>query len=219
MLDKWLNKLERRFGRFAIPDLMLYVSLTMGLVLIFDIFVSRNPNSSLSLISLLSFDRGMILRGQVWRIITFLLIPNTGWLLLAFLALYFYWMMGTGLERQWGTFRFNVYFFAGAIGCIIAGFITGYATNVYHYMSIFLAFAMVYPDYEVLLFFIIPVKVKWLGIADGILLLILFIFGSWLTKLFIVLSLINLIIFFGPKFWDKIYYTCRRYYYKWFKKM
>ena len=219
MIDKWLNKLERKFGRFAIPDLMLYVTLTMGLILVFDIFVSRNPNNSLSLISLLSFDRGLILKGQVWRIITFLLIPNTGWLLLAFLALYFYWMMGTGLERQWGTFRFNVYFFAGAIGCIIAGFITGYATNVYHYMSIFLAFAMVYPDFEVLLFFIIPVKVKWLGIADGILLLILFIFGSWLTKLFIVLSLINLIIFFGPTFWDKIYYTCRRYYYKWFKKI
>ena len=218
MIDKWLNKLERRYGKYAIPDLMLYVTLTMGLVFLFDLFVSRNPNNTFSLVSMLEFDRGLILKGQIWRVITFLVIPNTGSILFAALELYFFWMLGTGLERQWGAFRFNIYFFLGAVGCIIAGFITGNATNVYHYMSIFLAFAIVYPDYEILLFFIIPVKMKWLGIVDGILLTLLFISGNWNVRLFIILSLINLVLFFGHTLWDKIFYTCRRYYYKWFKK-
>lgn len=218
MLDKWLNKLERRFGRYAISNLMLYVTLTMGMILLFDLFVSYNPNRSLSLIPFLTFDRDMILQGQVWRIITFLVIPHTGWLLLAFIELYFFWLIGTGVERQWGAFRFNIYFFAGAIGCIIAGFITGYATNTYHYLSILLAFAILYPDYEILLFFIIPVKIKWIALAEGILLAIAFFYGSWTERLFLVLSLINLVVFFGRTLWDKVFYTCRRYYYKWFKK-
>ena len=218
MIEKWLNKLERKFGRFAVPDLMLYVTLTMGLVFVFDLFVSRNPNNTFTLNSMLEFDRDLILKGQVWRAITFLVIPHTSSILFAALELYFFWMLGTGLERQWGTFRFNVYFFLGAIGCIIAGFITGEASNTFHYMSIFLAFAIVYPNYEILLFFFFPVKMKWLGIADGVLLAILLIIGNWSTRVLILVSMINLVLFFGRDLWDKIFYTCRRYYYKWFKK-
>lgn len=219
MLDKYLNKLERKFGRFAIPDLMLYVVLGMGLIYVFDLVVSMNPNRTMALSPFLEFDRDLILHGQIWRVITFLLVPGFDNPVFTALALYFFWMLGTGLERAWGTFKFNVYFFLGALGCILAGFIVGRATNTYHYMSIFLAFAILYPNYEILLFFIIPVKMKWLGMIDGALLLILFITGDMTQKVFLLLSLINLVVFFGKSFFDRIYYTIRRYYYKWFKKL
>ena len=121
---------------------MLYVVLGMGLIYVFDLVVSMNPNRTMALSPFLEFDRDLILHGQVWRVITFLLVPGFDNPLFTALALYFFWMLGTGLERAWGTFKFNVYFFLGALGCILAGFIVGRATNNYHYMSIFLAFAI-----------------------------------------------------------------------------
>ncbi len=82
-------------------------------------------------------------------------------------SLYFYYLIGTALEREWGSFWFDVYYFCGAIGTVIAGFITGSATNYYLNMSLFFAFAALYPNFQVLLFFFIPIKIKWLAYVDA----------------------------------------------------
>lgn len=218
MLNQLLDKLERKFGRFAINNLMLYIVLGMGVFYIADVVLNTNPDNRVQLLEMISFDREKILHGEVWRVLTFVLMPPLTSIIFAAFAFYFYWMMGTSLESQWGSFKFNVYFFTGIIGCIIAGFIFGYTTNTYLYLSMFLAFAILFPNYEILLFFFIPVKVKWLGIFDAVLLIISFILGGLSTKVFILFSLANLILFFGKDLFSKIYYTVRRYRYKQQKK-
>lgn len=206
-----LDKLQRKLGRYAIPNLMNYLVIGMGIVFVMDMFLF--PFTRLSLTNLLAFNRAAILRGQVWRLITFVLIPPNSSLLFILLSLYFYWMLGSTLENRWGRFRFNAYYLCGVIGTIIGGFITGYATNYYLNLSLFLAFAILYPDFEILLFFILPIKMKWLAIADAALLLLSAI-GQGLTGwVALAFSLINVALFFGRDLVDLCKTAYRRY--KW----
>ena len=217
MLNQYLEKLERKFGRFAISNLMLYIVLGMGVFAVADIILTTNPDNNVFLLDMIRFDKEKIMHGEVWRVISFVLEPpELNMIFLAF-ALYFYWMMGTALEHVWGSFRFNVFYFSGVIGCIIAGFVLGSATNYYLYVSLFLAFAILYPDEQIMLFFFIPIKIKWLGLFTATFLVITFVFGGFQTRIFLLLSLINLVLFFGKNLVMKVYYFCRKYYYKWFK--
>ncbi|MFQ9149157.1 MAG: hypothetical protein ACLR5G_13260 [Eubacteriales bacterium] len=119
----WLEKLRRRFGRFGIPNLMLIIVGAMAIVFVMDFAVMAASGRSLS--SVLAFDRAMIFRGQVWRIFTFLFIPPSSSLLFAALTLYFYWLIGSTLENQWGSFGFTLYYLLGVVGAIVCGFISG----------------------------------------------------------------------------------------------
>ncbi|WP_303821334.1 hypothetical protein [Ruminococcus flavefaciens] len=215
MLNQLLDKLERKFRRFSISNLMLYIVLGMAIFAIADVILMTNPNNKVFLIDMITFDRAKIMQGEVWRVLSFVLVPPEFNMVFLAFALYFYWMMGTSLESQWGSFKFNLFYFTGVIGCIIAGFILGYATNYYLYISLFLAFAILFPNVEIMLFFFIPVKVKWLGLISAAGLAGVFIAGGFQTRIFILLSLANLILFFGKDMFSKVYYTCRRYYYKW----
>lgn len=192
---RWLNKLERKFGKFAIPNLMGVLVFGMAIVFLIDTFI--NPDYQFNLSSILYFDRELILQGQIWRIITFIFLPPESNLFFIIFALYFYWMIGSGLERQWGAFRFNVFYFIGVVANIIAGFITGYALNTYLNLTLFLAFAMLYPNFRVLLFFFIPIKIKWLGWLDAVLLAASLIFNTWTGRAAILFSILNFIVFFG----------------------
>lgn len=190
LLDKW----NRKFGRFAIHRLMTVIVCGMAVLAILDIYLSAAKD--VSLIPYLIFDRDAIFSGQVWRILSFLLIPPESSPVLMVLALYFYWLIGNGLESQWGAFRFNVFYFCGVIGSILAGLITGYATNGFLNLSLFLAFALIYPDYEVLLFFVLPVKVKFLAILDALLLAAILVFSGWRMKVALLIAIGNLFLFF-----------------------
>lgn len=115
------------------------------------------------------------MHGQVWRLVTFLAQPMDTSIIFLVFALHLYYMIGQHLEAQWGVFRFNLYFFAGVLFHIIAAFIVYFATGVsmpigttYLNLSLFFAFAALYPNVEFLLFFIIPVKVKYLALFDGL---------------------------------------------------
>ena len=217
MLNQYLEKLERKFGRFAISNLMLYIVLGMGVFAVADVIFTTNPDNNVFLLDMIRFDKEKIMHGEVWRVISFVLEPpDLNMIFLAF-ALYFYWMMGSALEQAWGSFRFNIFYFSGVIGCIIAGFILGSATNYYLYISLFIAFAILYPDEQIMLFFFIPIKVKWLGLFSILSLLAMFIVGDFQTRIFLLLSLVNLLLFFGKDLVMKVYYFFRRYYYKWFK--
>lgn len=206
------DRLERRFRRFAIPNLMLILVGAMAIVFIMDFAIGNTTGRSL--ISILSFDRDAIMAGQVWRVVTFLFVPPSTSVIWVIFGLYFYYMIGSTLENQWGAFGFTLYYLIGALGSIISGFIAGSVTNSYLNLSMFFAFALLYPDYQILLFFFIPIKMKYLALLDAVSFIVMFILGSWSTRLAIIVALINLFIFFGPNFIDRIKGLYRSYQWK-----
>lgn len=192
--QRLLDRLDRKFGRFAIDNLMLYIIIGMGAVFIADTFIF--PQLNFSLYSAMVFDRALFLKGQVWRAVTFLLLPPDSSLIFIFFSLYFYWFIGSALESQWGSFKFNLFYFTGALCTVAMGFITGFATNYFLNLSLFLAFAIIYPNYELLLFFCIPIKAKWFALFDAFLLLRSFILSGWAGKLALIIAVGNIILFF-----------------------
>jgi len=140
----------------------------------------------------------LVLRGEVWRLVTYIFIPPSSSPMWILFVLYFYYMVGSALEHEWGSFRFNVFYLVGMIGTTIAVFITGYgATSLYLNLSLFLAFARIYPDYELLLFFVMPVKVKYLAMLDWAFILFTLLVGDMSTRFVTVVSIINYFLFFG----------------------
>lgn len=189
-----LNKLERKFGRFAIKHFMLIIVIITAAIWLLDTMVYYETGNSFCVY--LYFNRTLILKGEVWRVVSFLFVP-TEWNLAWFaITMYFYCLIGSALEEEWGAFRFGLFYFCGYVFVVAAGFITGSADNTFLHMTLFLAFAILNPNYEILLFFFIPVKVKYLAILDGILLGISFISGDWLTRILLIMSLLNLLLFF-----------------------
>jgi membrane associated rhomboid family serine protease len=140
----------------------------------------------------------LVLRGEVWRLITYIFIPpNTSPIWIIF-VLYFYYMVGNALENEWGSFKFNIFYFTGMIGTTIAAFITGYgATALYLNLSLFLAFARIYPDFQLLLFFVIPVKIKYLAMLNWAYIIFTVLAGSMAARLIAIVSILNYFLFFG----------------------
>ena len=199
---KLLNKLERKYGRYAIHNLMKYVVMLYGIGLVIGTIAPGLYNIGLSL----NFD--MIKKGQVWRLITFI-IPNVSIYDILFVALaaYLYYMIGNALERAWGAFRFNVYFFSGVIFNILASWITYLLTGVslspsldYVYGTMFFAFAALYPNTQFLLYFLIPIKAKYLAWFDAALYIIMVIqyimSKNYYAIIPVVVSMANFLIFF-----------------------
>lgn len=194
-----LNRLERKTGRFAIHNLMFILVVGM-----FTLFAAELAFPQLNLYDWLSFRRDLIFQGQVWRLITFIFLPPNSSIFWIVFTLYFYYMIGDALERQWGAFRFNVYYLIGVIGLIISGMITGFTANAPLNMSLFFAFAVLFPDYQVMLFFMIPVKIKYLAFVDALLFIISLVMGSLPTKIAILFSLLNFFLFFGGDFISRL---------------
>ena len=178
---RFLEKLERKLKWLSIPNLMLIVVGAMGVVFVMNYLIGMSAGQSIY--SMLTFDKALIAKGQVWRVFTFLFLPPSGNVFFALIGLYFYWLIGSSLENEWGSFGFTVFYLLGAVGAIISGLITGYATNDYLNMSLFLAFALLNPNYTVYVFFIIPVKMKWLALIDGLGIIASLIFNGWSGRL------------------------------------
>ena len=201
----WLNRLERRIGRHYIPHLMKYLTLAM-----LGVFILEYLPLQKSAWYLLYFDRALILRGEIWRLITFIFLPPTGSLFFILLSLYFYYFLGTSLENHWGGARFNIYYGIVILGNIVEGFLTGAATNSYLNTSLLLSFAVLYPDMEFMLFFFLPVKVRWIGWAWGLYLLYQLFTVPWTYKVALVLSLLPFVLFFGKQAWLQLRMDGRR---------
>ena len=202
---KWLDRLERKMGNFYIPNLMKYLTLAM-----LGVFILEYLPLPQSAWYLLYFDRALILRGEIWRVFTFIFLPPTGSLIFILLSLYFYYFLGTSLENHWGGARFNIYYGLGILGNIVAGFLTGAATNSYLNTSLLLAFAVLYPDMEFMLFFFLPVKVRWIGWAWGLYLIYQLIVVAWPYKVALVFSFLPFILFFGKTAWLQLRMDGRR---------
>ena len=188
-----LNRLERKFGRYAIRQLIVYIVGINALIYILRIGMPQSDA-----ISMLLLDPQLIMQGEVWRLITWVFIPPSASLLWIFFILYFYYMIGTGLEQEWGSFRFNIYYFTGVAATAIAAFITGQgATALYLNLSLFLAFAYIYPNFEILIFFIIPVKIKYLAWLNWAFIAFTILTAPLSGKIAALVSVSNYFLFFG----------------------
>lgn len=196
----FLNKLERKFGRHAITGLMKYIIICYIIGYIIEFVAPR-------FMSFLTLEPYMIFHyGQVWRLVSWILIPPQTNIFFAIIMMIFYYQLGTVLEQTWGSFRFNVYIFGGMIftvlGAILMYFLMGqqvlggYFSTYYINLSIFLAFAVCYPDMKVMLYFIIPIKMKWMAIVYAALAVASAISSGWVARVAILASLLNFIIFF-----------------------
>ena len=193
---KLLNRLERKFGDYAIPNLTVYL---IALQAFSWVLLQAHPELFLKLV--LTHDG--LMKGEVWRLLTILFIPPNMNLLFLAIALYFFFMIGTAMEAQWGTFRYNMYILIGYVATMLVALIPGAVVSGFYLIeSIFLAFAWLFPELPILLFFILPVKVKWLGLAAWIWYLYAFVTGGWATKAEVAAGTLNFVIFFHDDLWQ-----------------
>lgn len=219
----FIYKLEHKFGRFAIRNLSLILILCYVAEYIIEF-------AAPAFMEYLTLNPYAIVHGQVWRIVSWILIPpGESNIFFAIIMLVFYYSIGTSLERTWGTFQYNLYLFAGMFFTLIGSFLMmgfcylfrpellngiyseytvfeslSYVFSTYYVnMSIFLAYAATFPDNQVLLMFIIPIKVKWLGVVYGAFLVYEMISGmlmngnvGFVYPFVIGSSMLNFIVFF-----------------------
>ena len=208
-LNSAMERFALRHPNFGITNLMLYI--VIGNAAAF--FLLRMTNGQA--IHFLYFDWGQVLHGQLWRLVTFLFVPDSLQPFNLILSLYFMYFIGSLLEREWGVPKFNLYYFSGVLLTILTGVISYYAfgygllTGTYYVgMSMFLAFAALYPDARLMLLYIIPVKAKWLAAVDLALFAVDIISalfrGDWLSALLPVIALLNFLIFFWCEIVDQI---------------
>jgi len=192
-MEGLLARLERRIGRFAIHNLITYVVGAMALVFVLELLKK-------GYLSYLTLDPTLMRQGQYWRAISYLFIPPSAHPIFLIFVLQMYWIIGRSLEEAWGAFKLNVYYFLGMIGTTAAALILGQPmTNTYINLSLFLAFATVFPDYEIYLFFLLPVRVKWLGLISGAFLGYAVVTGSMAARIAIAAAIVNYLLFFGKR--------------------
>ena len=205
----FLNKMERQYGRYAIHNLTKYM---IGCYAIGYILLYIGQAFGANFFQYLLLSPYHIMHGQIWRIVSWILIPpSSSNIIFVLIMLSLYYYLGTALERTWGAFRYNVYILGGMLCTVIGAFIlyfisgpnemfsliNGMSFSTYYInLSIFLAFAMNYPDMEVLFMMIIPIKIKYLALLDVAYLLYDLIRGGWGTRTVIIASLLNFIIYF-----------------------
>jgi membrane associated rhomboid family serine protease len=190
-MDRLLARLERTFlGRLAIERLTLILVVGMGAAFV---LLRLRPE----LYEMLQLNTSRLTR-EPWRLVTYLFLPPNMSLLLVGFALYIFWMMGSALEQTWGAFKFNVFYFVGVLGTTAAAFLTGQSEgNFWLNTTVFFAFATLFPDYTFYLFFILPVRVKWLALVSAGLLGLSALRGDNGTRLAIVVAFANYFLFFG----------------------
>lgn len=206
-----LDKLERKLGRFAIPNLTLY--LVGGQAAAWVLSVAK-PEFFAGLVLV----PALVMQGEVWRLVSFLFTPRGGGFLgpigviFALLMLFFF---GRALEEQWGTFRYNVFLFIGWLATIAAASLAplSVATNIFLLESVMLAFALLYPNYEILLL-VLPVKVKWLAalilVQFGYVVYQSLRVGDLSQPALVGAAMLNLALFFGPEYARRLRGRSRR---------
>ena len=196
-----MKNLRRKFERFCyqnrskgIPNLMLYICIGTAIVYLFTMATNNTV-----LYSALQFDRAAILRGQVWRLITYPLTTSSGNILFMLITLLCYYSLGAAMENQWGTFKFNLFYLTGVVLMDIYGMIFGCRADVtYLNLSLFLSYATMYPQASFLMFFIIPIKAWVLALFDlAMILLGVFAVPFGPENLFPIIALANYFLFFG----------------------
>jgi len=188
----WLDRLERAFGRWTIPQFPLFIVVATGVIYLLS---QANPEFGYRLL----LDPEEIRAGQPWRLITFLFVPPSMSPLWLLLWLYLIYQYATALEQEWGEFKFLLFYGLGAAATVITSLFIIHEPlgNMALYTTLILAFAALFPDFELLLFFILPIKVKYLGWFLWLITAWAFFTGDWGTRAGILASLFNFALFFG----------------------
>ena len=195
---RWIDRTCARHPRFGVDGLMKYLVIGNAVIWLLTLMDTTGTVKYY-----LALNPQMILRGQIWRLVTFALIPNSNsiWTLL---MLYFYYFIGTSLEREWGQAKFNMYFFSGMLFTIVYSFVAYLIVPVpmsigssYIYLSMFFSFAAFYPEQRVLLFFFIPLKIKWLAYVDAAFFLVSVFTSAFPYCLLPVMAVLNFLLFCG----------------------
>lgn len=195
IMERLLARLERRLGGLAIPNLTSFI--VGGMAIVFVLTMLRP-----SFADMLELDIASVKHGQVWRLVTYLFIPQSFHPIWVLLSLYWTWLVGSNLENEWGSFKYNVYYLVGMAGTTLAAFIThGAVGNTYLNLSLFFAFATIFPNYEIFLFFILRIRVKWLALLSAVLLAYNFVTEDWTARAAIVASVVNYFVFFSGHLW------------------
>jgi hypothetical protein len=202
---KWIDWLDRRLPGFGIPNLALYL---IGAQACGFLLTLANPNAVL----LLLLDPSLVLKGEVWRLVTFLAVPLTSNLLWMVFALYFLYFIINGIEAEWGEFRTTLYVLVAVLFTIVFSF--AFQMPIYNTAvlgsTLFLAAATIAPEYQILLFFVLPVKMKWLAWLTVAYIVYALIVGSWLSRLYLLTMYANYLLFFGPYFAGRLKAFYRR---------
>lgn len=211
-LNKRIDMFCYRHPRFGVPNLMLYIviiSLAVWLLSIMD--------PSKTLMSFFVFSPERILKGEVWRLVSFIFVPQSlsFWELLFF---YFYYWIGNVLEKEWGTPRFNIFLISGVLLTAVYGFVIYFitkqsiaVTTYFIYLSMFFSFATLFPDVQVLFMFIIPIKVKWLAYLDAAFFLLSMLTQSFPFNLLPLVAVLNYLVFFGDDLFSSLRSNKARY--------
>jgi hypothetical protein len=202
-----LSRLEPKIGRFAVPNLT--VLLIAGQVFLYVAQQMNPQQGGADVLDKIRFYPASVLSGEVWRLVTFLFDPPLTNLLFAFFFWYLLYLMGTTLEASWGTFRYNVFLAIGYLATVASAFVIYLAlgglnmpaNNGFLYGTVFLAFARLYPDFVMYIFFILPVKIRWLAMFQWLVYGVNFIVGPPMIKGMIAASVLNYLLFFGRDIW------------------
>lgn len=212
-MQKFIKNLEKKFGRYAIPDLINYFVICYVASTIISLFMPWLYYGFLAL------DFEKIMHGQIWRLVTFILAPENLWvegdsfstgtnIFFFAIMVHMYYLFGRSLERVWGSFRFNLYFIGGIVLTVLSQLIlfitTGegayYGGMNYIYQSMFFAFCVLFPEEQFLIWFVLPVKAKVLAVIDGILMIVMLFrylqVGNFARALALVVAMLNFLIFF-----------------------
>ena len=202
---RWLDNLERRLPGLGIPNLAMYLVGAQALGFLLVMYDRRAWG-------LLVLDPELVLRGEVWRLVTFIALPITTSLFWIIFVLYFIYFIVNGIEEEWGEFKTTLYVLV-SLGLTIA-FAFLFNVPIYsirHFEStLFLAAATISPEFQILLFFILPVKMKWLAWVTVAYLIWALAVGNWLDRLYLLTIYSNYALFFGPYFLGRIRAFYRR---------
>ena len=191
-----LDRAERRFGHLAIPHLLHIVAFLIACAFVLS---KVNPY----FVGMLTLDPDKVMEGQVWRLVTYLFIPPgrsfllPDWAVAVFYISFLIWV-GNGLEQAWGIFQLNVYFLLSMTGITISAFFLGADFSTFLvFQTLFLAFARFYPEEWIYIYFVLPVKVKWLAWIDGLILVFLFTVSGMSFRVGLIVAMANYFLFFG----------------------
>jgi len=197
----FLIQWERKLRRFAVPHITVTLIVAQVVIYFLSQLPAENPPNVIpeTIESKLWLVPRLVMAGEVWRLVSFLAIPPTTNILFAFFFWYLFYLMGTSLELRWGTFHYNLYLLIGYLATVGTSFLQPDlpSTNIFLQTSIFLAFAYLYPNFQLSLFFLFPIKIKWFALLTWIGYFLTIALGDWPSRLLALASVGNFLLFFG----------------------
>jgi len=208
----FLKRLESLLSRWAIPNITVIIIAGQAMLYV----LQRTQGQQGDPLAKIVLHPGMVLQGEIWRLVTFAFVPpNAAFLFVAIQWMLFY-LFGSSLEQHWGTVRYNAFLFIGLVANILAAFIAWgldsptIASNGFLYGTVFLAFARLFPNFTIHLFFVLPIQIKWLALLAWIGYGYSLIVSDWMGRMLVVASVANYLLFFGKEHWRDVKQGHRR---------